>query len=727
MRYFKIKYDVLLEGWRTDPNQKPLRVKGVARRWGWLGRLAVVLLGFSSFSAFATPWTNCFRVVEYSDLRHLQCTVADLECIDFCFDRWETNRWEVTNHSSGGTVQTASVLEGDWLSSARYQYTAIKGQAQPFRFAFKWDGANVGIRWVYHGWISVANIDGQLVILGCAMDQVDNDLRVGDGERPIPGGGQEDPEIPDEELTFRWDYCQDRRSVRLVNPCVPNDTAGRIVIPAAISGLPVVEIGSAAFERCINITEVVIPSTVTNIQDGAFYRCESLHTVELPDSLDAIEGHAFERCKALARVEVPIRANASLNAFPEDCEVVRTYPWDSAYKKMSQPMVTPVATEDGDWRVVDHGDSLELDWKCLSNRVAGVVAIPAAIGGKPVTAMGEDAFYSNDRITGLIIPSSVSNIGYKAIGDCRNLERLTIPVTVVNIEHGGVSHNENLGELVVEANLNEIAEDMFDGNWNLTNLVLKGEIGTIRTWAFAGFGQLEQVVIFPGVGRIEREAFVGATSLRAVVVPCTTIVEEGAFPNGCEIVRAGPQARFYDNTDAFGYEECWLPALLGTNAWNGVGTIRAMVEGGTGSGDDEDLVRICNVLGVGPARTVRQRNGTLDAYFAMPTIRMESFDVRTWTMVARVVPPEGAQIVHAPDIAPVDSDDAISIDAAYELKDFSGGRSCFYVPGKDDITVTAEDYLNDGRIVFTFDDYFVGKDYHFYRLHVRPKKWWSRR
>ena len=690
-------------------------------------RFFVAVLFLGSFMAFATPWTNCFRVVEYSDLRHLQCTVADLECIDFCLDRWETNRWEVIDHSSGGMVHTASVLEGDWLSRVRYQsgYTTIRGQTQPFRFAFKWDGTNIGIRWVYHGWISVANVDGQLVILGCAMDQVENDLRVGDGERPIPGGGQEEPEIPDEELTFRWDYCQDRRGVRLVNPCVPNDTAGRIVIPATISGLPVVEISSVAFERCTNITEVVIPSTVTNIQDGAFYRCESLHTVELPDSLDAIEGYAFERCEALARVEVPIRANVRRNAFSENCEVVRTYPWDNAYKKMSQPAVTPVATEDDDWRVVDHGGSLELQG--LSDQIAGVVAIPESLGGKPVTAIGEEAFYANGQISGLIIPPSISNIGYKAIIGCQNLLCLTIPCSVTNIEYGGVSHNENLGDLVIEANLRKIEEWTFNDQRSLTNLVLKGTIGTICGWSFVDCENLKQVLIYPGVGKIESGAFIGMPSLKSVVVPCTTIVEEGAFPNGCEIVRVGPQARFYDNTDAFGYEECWLPALLGTNAWNGVGTIRAMVEGGTGSGDDEDLVRICNVLGVGPARTVRQRNGTLDAYFAMPTIRMESFDVRTWTMVARVVPPEGARIVHAPDIAPVDSDDAISIDAAYELKDFSGGRSCFYVPGKDDITVTAEDYLNDGRIVFTFDDYFVGKDYHFYRLHVRPKKWWSRR
>ena len=695
-------------------------------------RFFVAVLFLRSLTAFATPWTNCFRVVEYSDLRHLQCTVADLERIDFCLDHWETNRWEVINHSGGGVVQIASVETGDWLSGASYHTGSppILGQAQPFRFAFKWDGASVGINWVYHGWISVANVDGQLVILGCAMDQVNNDLCVGDGEQTIPGGGQtgpDEPEIPDGGLEFRWDYWRGRDSVWLVPQCVPRDTAGRIVIPATINGLPVVEIGSAAFEMCTNITEVVIPNTVTNIQDGAFYHCESLHTVELPDSLDAIEGYTFMCCEALSRVEVPIRVNVRRNAFPEDCEVVRIYPWDSAYKKMSQPVMTPVATDDGDWRIVDHGDSLELDWKCLSNRVAGVVAIPVSIGGKPVTTMGEGAFYSNERITGLVLSSSVSNIGYMAISECRNLERLTIPVTITNIEFGGVSHNEKLGELVVEANLNEITENMFSGNWNLTNLVLKGEIGTIRAWAFAGYGQLEQVVIFPGVRQIEREAFVGVPSLRSVVVPYTTIVEDEAFPQGCEIVRIGPQVCFYDDDSAFRDETCWLAELVGEAVWDGVGTIRAMVEGNTGGGNREDLVRICNVLGVGPVRTVRQKDGTLDAYFAMPTIRLESFDVRNWTLTARVVPPDGARIMHVPDIVPSsNTEDAIFIEVAYRLEDFRNGMSCYYyTSGEDDIAAAANDYLNDGRIIYTFDDYFVGKDYHFYRLYVRPKKWFK--
>ena len=110
----------------------------------------------------------------------------------------------------------------------------------------------------------------------------------------------------------------------------------------------------------------------------------------------------------------------------------------------------------------------------------------------------------------------------------------------------------------------------------------------------------------------------------------------------------------------------------------------------------------------------------------MPTIHLESFDVRNWTLTARVVPPDGARIMHAPDIVPSsNTEDAIFIEAAYRLEDFRNGMSCYYTSGEDDIAAVANDYLNDGRIIYTFDDYFVGKDYHFYRLYVRPKKWFK--
>lgn len=57
-----------------------------------------------------------------------------------------------------------------------------------------------------------------------------------------------------------------------------------ISIPDTVS-----HIGSFAFSRCENLTEIVIPDSVTEL-DGAFACCTNLQRVALPDKLESI-GH----------------------------------------------------------------------------------------------------------------------------------------------------------------------------------------------------------------------------------------------------------------------------------------------------------------------------------------------------------------------------------------------------------------------------------------------------
>ncbi|MCD8105435.1 MAG: leucine-rich repeat domain-containing protein [Lachnospiraceae bacterium] len=60
-----------------------------------------------------------------------------------------------------------------------------------------------------------------------------------------------------------------------------------------------------AFSGCLNVTEVVVPSTVTKIGWKAFFGCENLKKVLLTEGLKRIEGLAFAGCKSLTQVTVP--------------------------------------------------------------------------------------------------------------------------------------------------------------------------------------------------------------------------------------------------------------------------------------------------------------------------------------------------------------------------------------------------------------------------------------
>ena len=47
------------------------------------------------------------------------------------------------------------------------------------------------------------------------------------------------------------------------------------------------------FSGCTDLTEVVLPSTVTNIGSYAFQGCTSLTTINFPSSITTISGRAF--------------------------------------------------------------------------------------------------------------------------------------------------------------------------------------------------------------------------------------------------------------------------------------------------------------------------------------------------------------------------------------------------------------------------------------------------
>lgn len=67
-----------------------------------------------------------------------------------------------------------------------------------------------------------------------------------------------------------------------------------VVIPDSVT-----EIGGRAFEDCKSLTSVMIPDSVTKIGDSVFSGCESLTSVTIPDSITEIDNYAFSGCNDL--------------------------------------------------------------------------------------------------------------------------------------------------------------------------------------------------------------------------------------------------------------------------------------------------------------------------------------------------------------------------------------------------------------------------------------------
>ena len=59
------------------------------------------------------------------------------------------------------------------------------------------------------------------------------------------------------------------------------------------------------FYSCLNLTNLILPSTITSIEDGAFYECIALTSFVFPNKITIINGAVFSDCSGLISVTLP--------------------------------------------------------------------------------------------------------------------------------------------------------------------------------------------------------------------------------------------------------------------------------------------------------------------------------------------------------------------------------------------------------------------------------------
>lgn len=86
-------------------------------------------------------------------------------------------------------------------------------------------------------------------------------------------------------------------------------TAESVIVPEQVHGLPVTQL-KGAFANDANLQEVQLPETITVISygaqsTGAFENCVSLKVVHMPSKLERVEYDSFYACSALESITIP--------------------------------------------------------------------------------------------------------------------------------------------------------------------------------------------------------------------------------------------------------------------------------------------------------------------------------------------------------------------------------------------------------------------------------------
>ncbi len=174
--------------------------------------------------------------------------------------------------------------------------------------------------------------------------------------------------LPDTAVEI-GDYAFSTTSLQNTNFLKSNTVLGEYVFQkcTALESITIPEgwtsLGTSTFAECANVTKVIFPSTLKEINSGAFTSCSSLKSIEIPEGVEKVGSYAFYYCEGLESVSLPSTLRTiEDNAF-DSCSALNT---------------------------VDIKEGLETvgDWV-----FSGCLALPAVILPSTLTTLGTNVFY----------------------------------------------------------------------------------------------------------------------------------------------------------------------------------------------------------------------------------------------------------------------------------------------------------------------------------------------
>ncbi len=167
---------------------------------------------------------------------------------------------------------------------------------------------------------------------------------------------------------------------------VPRNISGDISILDDIKEIP-----SGAFQNCVNLTSIALPSEVTTIADGSFNNCSNLQEIFMNDKLESIGEYAFSKCSSLAIV-----------TFPESLKRIKA----AAFS-----------------------DCASLTYTLIYEGLQSI---------------GKMAFYNCPNLVGIQLPSTLTAIGENAFKECTSLDIVkndsNLPIEIGSTDYGYVAY-----------------------------------------------------------------------------------------------------------------------------------------------------------------------------------------------------------------------------------------------------------------------------------------------
>lgn len=263
-------------------------------------------------------------------------------------------------------------------------------------------------------------------------------------------------------------------------------------VPSSIT-----EIKKFAFSGCRSLKHITLPNTITSIGLEAFAYCDSLMGIDIPNSVDTIASFAFMLCKSLKHLTLPDGITTIGQCTFDNCWALESL------------VIPESVTVIGDWAFRQCYDMASLTLPeglvSIGEQAFEYSSITTLELPHTLTYIGSSAFAMNRQLSGLHIPSSVLTIGPGAFSFCNTMQYITVDSDNPNYDSRGDCN------ALIETSSNILL-------WGCVNTVIPNTVVAINQYAFERVPGLTSIDIPNSVISIGRSAFGYCPDLKYVTL-----------------------------------------------------------------------------------------------------------------------------------------------------------------------------------------------------------------